>query len=258
MIRTHTPLLETQQITGDIRHAKGCFLNSGASGILEILPSGDVIKSPWPGQNGVESRKELSTENKIYCKLGPHSRLVRTIDWNSYDCSLTMEYMPQGDLQSFLLKNPTVTETQRLRWAKEAAEGLQLLHDADVLHCDVNPKNFLLDTNLGLKIADFGGSSLEGSKPAACSGQRFSIPDKDWLDPPTVQDDLFALGTTIYFIMTGQLPFPELREDKVEENYRNRRFPDISEITCGRLIEECWKLQITSAQHIYTSLQSMT
>ncbi|KAL2062756.1 hypothetical protein VTL71DRAFT_5828 [Oculimacula yallundae] len=258
MINTQTPLLETLQTAEEIRHVKGQFLNSGASGILEILPSGDVIKSPWPGRNEVDSRRELSTENEIYCKLGPHSRLIKILDWNSYDCSLTMEYMPLGDLQAFLLKTPTVTETQRLRWAKEAAEGLQFLHTADVLHCDIKPKNFLLDIHLGLRIADFSGSSVAGSKPSACSGKRFTIPGKVWLDPPTVQDDLFALGTTIYFIMTGQLPFPELCENEVEENYRNRKYPDTSEITCGQLIEQCWNLQIASAQDIYNSLGSMT
>lgn len=93
MMRTRTPPLETLQSAGEIRHAKGRFLNSGNSGILEVLPSGDVMKSPWPGQNGVESRRELSTENEIYCTLGPHSRLVKIMEWNARDCSLTMEYM---------------------------------------------------------------------------------------------------------------------------------------------------------------------
>jgi hypothetical protein len=32
-----------------VRYAKGQFLASGASGILELSPSGDVMKSPWPG-----------------------------------------------------------------------------------------------------------------------------------------------------------------------------------------------------------------
>jgi serine/threonine protein kinase len=169
-----------------------------------------------------------------------------------------MEYMPQGDLHAFLLTTTTVTETQRLRWAKEAAEALQLLHTAGVLHCDIHPKNFLLDAHLGLKIADFGGSSLAGSKPSAYSGPRFTIPDQNWRDPPTVQDDLFALGSTIYFIMTGQLPFPELSEDEVEENYRNGRFPDVSEIICGELIQQCWKSQVASAQDMYNFIGGIT
>jgi len=170
-----------------------------------------------------------------------------------------MEYMPNGNLEAFLLNtNDSVTESQRLRWIQEAAEGVQLLHDAYVLHCDINPKNYLLDEHLGLKIADFGGSSLAGSKPSACSGQRFSLPNRSWRDPATVQDDLFALGTTIYFIMTCQLPFPGLSDAEVEENYRNHRFPDVSKIICGQCIKRCWTSQITSAQEIYDFIRSIT
>lgn len=245
-------------IKEDVRYAKGRLLDSGTSGILEILPRGDVMKSPWPGQFEKDNRKDITIENEIYEKLGRHPRLIRIVDWDVQDCALTMEYMPNGNLQAFLLINDdTVTETQRLRWVQEAAEGVQLLHDADVLHCDINPKNFLLDAHLGLKIADFGGSSLAGSKPSAVTGRRFSLPDKCWRDPPTVQDDLFALGTTIYFIMTCQLPFPGLSEDEVEENYRNHKFPDVSKIVCGQVIKRCWTSQIASAQEIYDFIRSI-
>lgn len=247
---TSTPATQTS-----VRYAKGHLLDTGASGILEILPHGDVVKSPWPGQK--DSREDLVTENQIYSKLGRHPRLITVVDWNPRDCVLTMKYMPNGNLQAFLSNNDNIAETQRLRWVQEAAEGIQLLHDGDILHCDINPKNFLLDAQLGLKIADFGGSSLAGAKPSACSGARFSLPDRYWREPPTVQDDLFALGTTIYFIMTCQLPFPELSEDEVIENYRNHEFPDVSGIVCGELIKRCWTSQIASAQEIYDFVQSI-
>ena len=45
-----------------------------------------------------------------------------------------------------------ISLAQRLQWTRQGAEGLQLLHDADVIHSDVEPKNFLLYTNLNLKI----------------------------------------------------------------------------------------------------------
>lgn len=245
------PNIFTPAIQSGVRYANGQFLDSGASGILEILPCGNVMKSPWPGQFEKDSRRDLTIENKIYSKLGRHSRLIEIVSWNSQDCVLTMEYMRNGNLQAFLVRNDTVAEAQRLRWVQEAAEGVQLLHDADILHCDINPKNFLLDAQLGLKIADFGGSSLAGSKPSACSGPRFLLPDRCWRDPPTVQDDLFALGTTIYFIMTCQLPFPGFSEDEVEEHYRNHKFPDVSRIVCGEFIKRCWTSQIVSAREIY-------
>ncbi|KAH7317539.1 kinase-like domain-containing protein [Rhexocercosporidium sp. MPI-PUGE-AT-0058] len=240
---------------GGVHYAKGQFLDSGASGILEILPCGNVVKSPWPGQFEKDSRRDLTNENKIYSKLGKHPRLIEIVSWNPRDCVLTMEYARNGNLQAFLDCNSMVSKAQRLQWVQEAAEGVQLLHDADILHCDINPKNFLLDAQLRLKIADFGGSSLAGSKPSACSGPRFSLPDKCWRDPPTVQDDLFALGTTVYFIMTCQIPFPGLSGDEVKENYQNHKFPDVSRIVCGEFIKRCWRSQIASAREICDFMQ---
>ncbi|KKA16437.1 Serine/threonine protein kinase [Rasamsonia emersonii CBS 393.64] len=67
-----------------------------------------------------------------------------------------------------------ITSELRLRWAKQAAEGLQILHSVDVVHCDVSPRNFLLDSGLNLKISDFAGASLSGSEPSAYSATRFS------------------------------------------------------------------------------------
>lgn len=119
-----------------------------------------------------------------------------------------MEHMQTGNMEAFLLKNDKVDEAQRLRWVHEAAKGVEFLHGADVLQCYINPKNILLDAQLGLKITGFRGSSLAGSKPSACSKQRFSIPDINWRDPPRVQDDIFAFGTAIYFYNSMPISFP--------------------------------------------------
>lgn len=119
-------------------------------------------------------------EYKIYEKLGPHPRLIKIIHFDPIECTLTMEYMPNGTLQDYLQAHSEVSLTQRLQWVQEAAEGLQLVHLADIIHCDVEPKNFLLDANLGLRIADFSGSSLEGSKASACTGTRYSKSNFDW------------------------------------------------------------------------------
>src|SRR5437762_9967057 len=110
----------------------------------------------------------MATEGQIYEKLGPHLRLVKIINWDPEECVLTMEYLPNGSLKDYLLAHNKISMIQRLRWVGEAAEGLQLLHSANVIHCDVEPKNFLLDADLGLNIADFSGSSLEGSQASAC------------------------------------------------------------------------------------------
>ncbi|KFY89503.1 hypothetical protein V500_05645 [Pseudogymnoascus sp. VKM F-4518 (FW-2643)] len=238
--------------------SKRGFIGSGASGIVNRIPCGDVVKMPWPGSRSAESRRDITTESLIYKKLDHHPRLIRTIDWDPEGCILTMEYMSNGTLKDFLsVNNEAVSTALRLRWAKEAAEGLQMLHDAEVVHSDVEPKNFLLDSNLDLKISDFSGSSLEGARASACPGRRYSRPGFDFHRQQTVSDDLFGLGSTIYFIMTGQIPFEDLPSDDVEKNFRAQVFPDVSEIKCGSIIRQCWDSEVTSAQEVYDYLRDM-
>ncbi|KFY32396.1 hypothetical protein V493_00235 [Pseudogymnoascus sp. VKM F-4281 (FW-2241)] len=238
------------------RPSKLGYIGSGASGVVNRVPCGDVVKSPWPGSRAAASRRDITTESLIYKKLDHHPRLIRTLDWNPEDCVLTMEYMPNGTLKEFLsMNNEAISTALRLRWAKEAAEGLQMLHEAEVVHCDVEPKNFLLDSDLDLKISDFSGSSLEGSRASACAGRRYARGGFDFHSQQTMSDDLFGLGSTIYFIMTGQKPFEDLPSDEVERRYRDQVYPDVSGLKCGSLIRQCWDSQITSAQEVYEYLR---
>ncbi|KAL5323222.1 hypothetical protein ACEPPN_007755 [Leptodophora sp. 'Broadleaf-Isolate-01'] len=225
----------TTNVEQCVRESKGDFIAGGASGIVERLLSGDIIKSPWPGAHADESRRDLTVESHIYKRLGSHPRLIQIIAWHPKECSLIMEYMPNGCLKDYLLaNNEKVTTAQRLRWAQEAAEGLQLLHAANVIHCDVEPKNFLLDADLSLKIADFSGSSLDGSNASACAGTRFLPPSFDWRSPPTIQNDLFGLGSTIYTIMTGRYPFQE-EHGNSHLKYRNLKISKPSKVTSSPL-----------------------
>lgn len=126
---------------------------------MERLPSGDAVKSAWPGIRAADCRRDMTTGSEIYKKLGPHPRLVKIIDWNLEECVLTMEYMPHGCLKDYLaVYSDKIPTRKRLQWVREAAEGLQFLHSANVIHCDVEPRNFPLDAELSLKIADFGDS----------------------------------------------------------------------------------------------------
>jgi len=237
--------------------SKGETISGGASGLVERLPSGDVVKSPWPGSRAADCRRDMMTEGQIYKRLGPHPRLVRMINWDPDEYSLTMEYMPNGCLKDYLLAhNDEISTTQRLQWILEAAEGLQLLHSANIIHCDVGPRNFLLDADLGLRIADFSGSSFEGSHASACVDTRFLPPDFSLHRMPTVHDDLYGFGSTIYSIMTGQSPFQELPSNEVKKLYKAHKFPDVTGIPCGEIIKRCWRYEFVSAQEIYDLIQT--
>ena len=249
--------------------AKGQLLATGSTAFLERLPSGDVVKTPTPTPYypPLEYRLQgMRTEAQVYKRLGAHPRIPRFIDWDSSVCCLTIEYLANGSLGEFIAaraKHPRVNAislSRRRRWAKQAAEGVRLLHAHGVIHGDISPRNFLLDGELDLKIADFAGSSFSdsrsegsGSGLQACAfplETRFHHPScEDEEHLPRLEDDVFGLGSLIYFIMTGGVyPYGDVESDAVRELFQGSRFPDVSRVAYGGVIERCWRLQVDAGQ----------
>ena len=229
---------------------KGDFIGGGTTGLVERLKSGDAVKSPWTGRpSALDCRQEMAIEAQIYKRLGAHPRLLQLKHWDPVDYSLTLEYMPNGSLKEYVQKHgQEISPSQRQQWVIEVAEAIDLLHSHNVIQSDVGPHNFLLDIDLRLKICDFGGSSLDGSKAVVAPGVRYRMPGSDGT---TVKEDLFALGSTIYFIATGHEPYEELiDEEHVEKLYEDGVFPRLSGIPFAEIIALCWRQEAKSAKII--------
>ncbi|KAJ5944797.1 kinase domain-containing protein [Penicillium verrucosum] len=128
--------------------------------------------------------------------------------------------MKNGDVKTYLQAHDSISTSLKLKWAYQVAEAVDLLHRNGIIHCDIKPRNLLLDTTFDIKIIDFSGSSLDGSKPASGEGTR---------DQPTVATDLFALGSTLYEIFQGTSPYEEIPSDQVEKLF-TQEFPGVSNI----------------------------
>ncbi|KAH7240056.1 kinase-like domain-containing protein [Fusarium redolens] len=232
---------------------RGEFVALGSTSFVERLPNGDIIKTAWPGADRVaERRRELALESQIYDRLGQHPRIVKKKAWDPDNHTLTLEYMPNGTLKAYLESDQHVSMSQRRRWIMQAAEGVELLHRSAVIHCDVGPHNYLLDHQLDLKIADFAGSSLNHSATDTCPGARYTPPhlDRTWYQNPGRQVDIFALGSTIYYILTGKAPFAEFDSENVEKRYLAHEFPDLADIPYAEIIRGCWLQEFASGREV--------
>ncbi|RSL79853.1 hypothetical protein CDV31_017170 [Fusarium ambrosium] len=247
--------------TVNILESKGDFIGGGATGLVERLESGDVVKTAWTGRpTESDCKQEIAIEAQVYDRLGAHRRLVQLKHWDPVSSTLTLEYMPHGTLKEYVTKNGRdISQAQRRQWAAEAAEAMELLHSHGVLHADVGPHNFLLDAELSLRICDFGGSSLDGSRAMVIPGVRYRLPIPAGrpLQPTSVKEDLFALGSTIYFIVTGREPYTELGDDEkeVQKRYGEGVFPDLAGVPFGETIALCWRQGAKSARMVLELLQ---
>ena len=106
----------------------------------------------------------------------------------------------------------------KLRLAVQACEAVAYIHANNVLRCDINASNFVLDDALGLVICDFQGRLLDSDGSVRLDG---GVPENPKSHMPCKKDDeanveteIFALGSTVYHIMQGHImqghePFPD-------------------------------------------------
>jgi serine/threonine protein kinase len=117
---------------------------------------------------------------------------------------LVLELMSEGSLQGLLKKrytDGTLTISDQLQWAGDAAEGLRFLHKKDILHRDVAARNVLatMDKNAGricCKISDLGLSrELRGE---AYKMDRPEATPSAWRAPETFQTRIFTKAGDVY------------------------------------------------------------
>jgi serine/threonine protein kinase len=181
---------------------------------------------------------------------------------------MRLEYAINRSVAWYLKQaNVSPTTSQRLKWAQQAAEGMAYIHKMGVLHCDTNANNLLLDKNLNVKYADFQGRYLSPDNTIILDGLssenvKSSMPrsDPNYADQKT---DIFALGSAIYYIMTGHEPFPELDsfddddEAEIVARYKSGQFPVLDPQLGGGIVHNCWVGAYGSALEVADDFQKL-
>jgi serine/threonine-protein kinase len=90
----------------------------------------------------------------------------------------------------------------------QTAQGLQAMHQLGYVHCDIKPNNILRNASGQVKVIDFGQSSRIGTIKERIQGTPdYIAPEQVERRPITVQTDIYNLGATIYWALTGK-PIP--------------------------------------------------
>ncbi len=172
---------------------------------------------------------ELMKNEIDIMKITKHRNIVKFID--SYENSnytfIVMEYLKHGSLSTYLYrKNFKLKEKVIAKVAKQVAEALYYLHKIGILHRDLKPENILIsskrDHDLYIKLTDFGLSKIlsenENTKEG-CGTLAFSAPELLARKSYDGNIDIWSLGVNIYFMLTGEVPFPKTKDPK--DYYKN-------------------------------------
>ena len=155
-----------------------------------------------------------------------HPHIVRAYDFNKdirYGKEihyLVMEYVEGQDLRRMVDEQGPLDYRKAADFICQAAEGLAHAHAAGFVHRDVKPANLLVDPNGVLKILDLGLArfTFEGEDAwQTPEGEQSAVGTADYVAPEQVMDsrsvdgraDIYSLGYTFYFLLTGRRPFPK-------------------------------------------------
>ena len=141
-----------------------------------------------------------------------HSNIVHILDSfkENDDCYLVMEYVEGENLHQMLhRRGDPFPEEQVLEWVAQIAEVLDYLHtnDPQIIYRDLKPSNIMIDTKDRVKLVDFGIARpyVEEADNTHVVSAGYSPPEQYWgaADP---RSDIYALGATMYFLLTGEEP----------------------------------------------------
>ena len=242
-------------------------LSSGCGGLpppgsIKFISDNTAVKTIGecePDYDNSQRKTDHDIEVQIYERLGSHPRICKYL--GSTETDITLERYTEcirkrlRDLR-YLGGEPTLQTA--LKWSLQTAEGQAYIHSKGVLQADISGGNLLLDKNNDLVLCDFAGSSIEGSKATVAHGTRFERPYKEWDMPPTVAEELFALGSMIYEIWTTRQPYEDEEESVVEQNFKEGRFPEVGHLRAGSIITACWNGSYHTASQVVEDLEQLT
>ena len=98
--------------------------------------------------------------------------------------------------------------------AERLLRAVGMLHRRQILHRDIKPENLLLGDDGELRLLDFGLAYCPGlseDQPSALPGTpSYIAPEAFRGEAPTAQQDLYAVGVTLFFLLTGHYPYGEI------------------------------------------------
>jgi serine/threonine protein kinase len=150
-----------------------------------------------------------------------HPNIVRAydIDQDENLHFLVMEYVDGSSLQEIVKKFGPMNLLRACHYIRQAAVGLQHAHEAGLVHRDIKPGNLLVDRNGTVKVLDMGLARFFHDEEDILTKKydESVLGTADYLAPEQALDshsvdiraDIYSLGATFYFVLTGSPPFNE-------------------------------------------------
>ncbi len=214
--------------------------------------------------------KKIGQDPQLLKRFLDEARAIATLDHDNIvraysvdkegDCYyIVMEYVEGRDLEDIVRHDGPLDSETAAAFIQQAADGLAHAHEKELIHGDIKPSSLLMAADGTLKITDVGISEFTFGNKYDSGEQKqlepiavnYTAPELSGDDPlPDPRSDIYSLGCTLYFLLTGQPPFPkgsalermEKHRSEAPEPILNKR-PDVSK----NLAKVCRKMMAKDA-----------
>jgi eukaryotic-like serine/threonine-protein kinase len=132
---------------------------------------------------------------------------------------IVFEYIEGVNLRDLVVQQGPLSIDEAVFYTRQIAEALQHAHERDVVHRDIKPSNILITPQGMAKLVDMGlarDTSIDKST-ADQTASGVTLGTFDYISPEQARDpreadvrsDLYSLGCTLFYTLTGHPPFPE-------------------------------------------------
>lgn len=146
----------------------------------------------------------------------PHIVKVLELFEENDTCYYAMEYIEGGSLDDYIKQRGRLPEAEALAFARQIGEALEYMHSRNAYHLDVKPGNVMRHPDGRLALIDFGMTKQYNAdgQPETDTGIGLGTPGYAPLEQADYHDgsgslhklDIYALGATLYRMLTGQIP----------------------------------------------------
>jgi len=234
-----------------------------------------VVKLSTAPLDEEAARQALRTEGRILAALD-HPSLARVYDFDTHEGRpfVVLEHIPGQPLEQYAQQQPP-TPARAAELVAAVARAVAAAHRQGVVHQDVKPANIVIDAAGRPRLIDFGLARFAGSHPAdgtiepSCFGTlAFMAPEqvRGRAGEADARTDVFGLGGTLYFLLTGKRPYEGAGVGEVLERaqrgdwdrgpLRDRRIPRRLAAVCERSMAAAPQDRYPSADALAADLEA--
>ncbi len=177
----------------------------------------EVVLKIHPKDSDPSSQARLRFEREIQMSVElTHDNIVQIYearaDIDNY--YIIMEYIEGMDIEQWVELKQKIRYQEAVPVIIQISKALDFAHSKRIIHRDIKPSNILLDRQNRAKLCDFGlAKDLKMASELTCTGMVMGTPNfmspEQWFGAKDLneQTDIYSLGATLFYMLTGHKPY---------------------------------------------------